>query len=40
MNDASRTQLKASVLCRSNNSRPKSGYRSLETACNLYLRNL
>ena len=38
--DASRTRLRASVLCRSSNNGPKSGYRTQETNDNFYLGNL
>ena len=38
--DASRTRLRASVLCRSSNNGPKSGYRTQETSDNVYSRNL
>ena len=38
--DASRTRLRANVLCRSSNKGPKSGYRTQETSYNVYLRNL
>ena len=38
--DASRTRLRASVLCRSSNKGPKSGYRTQETSDSVCSRNL